>query len=149
MKKNKIKILLNFAISYKKSDFINCSIPILNDKTLITKEFPLHTSFSILPSKCFKVKKGVIENNQYIQKVQNKLKLEIIKIKSLIQELNNLFPPKHSLSEEKNTFLIAGHFDDCFEVNPSYCRWLNNKNLFYYYYENGEKKQTNVKSKLI
>ena len=138
---------LNYVLfSIKKLDFINVNNPILNDKTLITKDFPLHNSFSILPKDCFNIKGGKFENIEFIQSIQNKIKSESLSSGFDESKLNSYFIPKNELgNKEKNEFLIFGHFNECFNVNSSFCRWLNNDDLYFYYYN---KKGKLCKSKL-
>ena len=118
----------------------------LNDKTLITKEFPFHSSFSILPEEIFQTKRGELMNYDYIQKIQNQLKCENIE-----EDLNDLlkenYKPTYNLSEnDENIFAIFGHFDHIFKINSSFCLWYDNKDLSYYNYkENDELYPSNIK----
>ena len=138
--------------SIKKLDFINVNNPTLNDKTLITKDFPIHNSFSILPKDCFNIKDGKLENIEYIQNIQNKIKFESLPSGFDESKLNSYFVPKHEFgAKEMNEFFIFGHFDECFKVNSSFCRWLNNNDLYFYYYnKEGKlcKSELQLKSKL-
>ena len=121
-----------FLFSINKLEFINLDTTIFNDKTFITKDFPFHNSFTILPKKYFILKKGSFENLDYIEKIQKSLSFQ--KISDNIQKkLAKIFPPKHELAEnDKNVFFIFGNFSEIFEVNYSYCRWLKNDDLYFY-----------------
>ena len=117
---------------------------IFNEKSFITKNFPYHNSFSILSSNNFKIKNKKLENYDYIESIEKQLNEEKIS-QQIENDLNKYFIPKHDLEkDEKNQFYIYGHFDNAFPVNPSFCRWLNNKNQFFYYYnKENEYKKTN------
>ena len=121
-----------FLFSINKLEFTNLDTTILNDKTFITKDFPFHNSFTILPKKYFILKKGNFENLDYIEKVQKSLSFQNIS-NNIQKKLAKIFPPKHEIAEnDKNEFFIYGNFDEIFEVNPSYCRWLKNDDLYFY-----------------
>lgn len=108
--------------------------PFLNDKTLVTKDFPFHSSFSILPEDKFDVKKGMLVEYEYIKKIQNKLIFEGIgnDLEILLRKIYKLI---YDLSKnDKNTFKIFGHFDEIFEVNNDFCIWFNNAELSFYKY---------------
>lgn len=89
-----------------------------------------------------------MEKYDYIKDIQNQLKAEIIST-NIKEDLDTFFAPKYDLKKnEKNQFYIYGHFDEMFPVNPSFCIWLNNKNLcFYYYNKENECKKTKYKNK--
>ena len=106
---------------------------IFNEKSFITKDFPYHNSFSILSSNNFKIKNKKLENYDYIESIEKQLNAEKIP-QQIENDLNKYFIPKHNLEkDEKKRFYIYGHFDNAFPANPSFCRWLNNKNQFFYY----------------
>jgi len=132
--KNNIRYFL-FSINEKKFKNLDNIIinDILNDKAFITNDFPFHNSFTILPKKYFELKNGKFINLDYIEKIQKSLSFS--KISNKIQEkLSEIFLPKHKLGEnnEKNEFFIYGNFNEIFDVNASYCRFLNNDDLFFY-----------------
>ena len=106
---------------------------IFNEKTFITNDFPLHNSFSILSRKYFEIKNNILINYSYIKNIQKSLMLEEISEEKQ-KMLNNYFILKHEKDENKNCFYIYGHFDKVFETNSSFCRWFNNNNFLFYYY---------------
>ena len=107
----------------------------LNDKTLVTKNFPFHSSFSILSKEIFEENKGKLIKYEYINKIQKTLIFEDIEgdLKKLLNKNYNLIYdlPKN----DKNTYKIFGHFDEVFEVNNDFCIWFNNDELFFYIYK--------------
>ena len=121
-----------FLFSIIEKEFKNLDNNILNDKTFITDDFPFHNSFTILPKKFFKLNEGKFKNLNYIQKIQKSLSFS--KIPNKIQKkLAGIFLPKHKLGEnENNEFFVYGNFNEIFEVNESYCRFLNNNDLYFY-----------------
>ena len=132
-----------FLFSIDELDFKNIDLNdlILNEKTLITKTFPFHSTFSILPREKFEIKNDQLINYKYIQNIQNQLIYENISndLKILLEE--NYAP---LYKKEGNEFFIFGHFDDIFDVNDYFCIWFNNNDMLFYY--KGEDKY--VKSKL-
>jgi len=127
---------LNYILfSVKELKFTQGIIPLFTDKTLITKIFPIHTAFSILPKEYFKTSKGILNNNGYIYDIQNKFTYENLS-KRLFETVNGYFKTIQPLSEnDKNEFVILGHFDEMFEVKKSFCIWLNNEDLFFYSFD--------------
>ena len=129
-----------YLFSVKDIKFTNNQL-LFNDNCLITKEFPIHSSFSILPKKMFETdKKGNLINIKYIKNLENKIKFEKIseKFKGI---LSQFFEPKNSeISPEINEFLIAGNFDEIFEVNHCFCIWVDNDNSSLIYTNKNQKK---------
>ena len=113
--------------------------PVFNDNTLITRSFPIHTSFSILPKEMFKIKDGKLCNYNYIKDIQNKLLYEKIE-DTLNILLNKFFKPVYDFDEnDKNEFFLFGNFDEVFKVNNSFSIWFNNNDLFLYTYDKNDK----------
>ena len=99
-----------------------------DDISLITEEFPIHSSFSILPKKNFeKDNKGNLKNIEDIIKLEKKLKFETIS-KELKGFISQYFIPKNSEINSKNDFLVAGSFEEMFDVNHNFCIWIDNYN---------------------
>jgi len=134
-----------FLFSINDKEFKNLDNIILNDKAFITDDFPFHNSFTILPKHFFKLKNRKFKNIDYIQKIQNSLSFS--KISNKIQKkLADIFLPKHKLGEnENNEFFIYGNFNEIFEVNESYCRFLNNDDLYFYCPKKKKKKIMKLK----
>ena len=106
--------------------------PFLNDKTLVTKNFPFHSSFSILPKQKFEENKGKFVEYKYIKKIQDTLIFEDIE-KALETLLQKEFKLIYDLTKnDKNAYKIFGHFDEIFEVNNKFCIWFNNEELCFY-----------------
>ena len=122
---NNLKYIL---FSVKEMKFMSEKLS-FDDQSLITKEFPIHSSFSILPEKTF-VKEGVkLKKFNYILDIEKKLNFKNIDDDNINTVLKQNFVPKNSLINEKdNEFLFAGDFDKTFEVNPSFCIWMHNEN---------------------
>ena len=113
----------------------NINNPFPNNKTLVTKNFPFHSSFSILPEDKFVVKKGNLVEYEYIMKIQKNLIFEDIENK-----LEIILDKKYELiydlaKNDKNTFKIFGHFEEIFKVNNDFCIWFSNKELSFYKYK--------------
>ena len=126
-----------YLFSFNNLSFDSLKSPFLNEKTLVTKDFPFHSSFSILQEDKFDIKNGMLANYEYIKTIQKKLIFEDIE-----NDLEKLLDKKYELindlaKNDKNTFKIFGHFDEIFEVNNDFCIWFNNAELsFYKYNEN-------------
>ena len=101
-----------------------------DDISLITKEFPIHSSFSILPTEIFiKNNKGHLVNMDYIKNIEKKIKFQKIskKFKGIL--LQYFILKNSEISPEINEFLIVGNFETMFDVNYSFCIWVDNDNL--------------------
>jgi len=124
---------LNYMLfSVQELTFKESKQPLLNEKTLITKIFPIHSSFSIFPKEIFEIKKGKLLEYDYIKSIQKELIYENLE-SNLIELLNKFFKPTHGLApKDKNEFILFGHFDRPFKVNNSFCLWFNNENLLFY-----------------
>lgn len=98
-----------------------------DNKSLITKEFPIHSSFSILPKELFeKDSKGHLININNIKDFEDKINFQKIS-KKFQGILLQYFKLKNSeISPEKNEFLIVGNYDKIFDVNHSFCIWVDN-----------------------
>ena len=124
---------LNYMLfSMKELCFKKIDFPIMNEKTFITKIFPIHSSFSILP------KENFLGNFDYdgVKKFQNKLNYYALE-ENLSNKLKIYFKPVEKIEEnDTNEFIIFGHFNNLFKVNNLFCLWFNNDDLFFYYYDN-------------
>ena len=140
--KNNLRYFL-FSI-YENFEFKNLDNIILNEKEFITNDFPFHNSFTILPKKYFKLKNQRFINLDYIEMIQKSLSFS--KIPDEIQiKLAEIFLPKDKLEEkESNEFFIYGNFNEIFEVNASYCRFLNNDDLYFYCPKKGKKENNEL-----
>ena len=133
---------LNYILfSIENLSFIDSKNDIFNNKSFITYNFPVQSSFSILPKNIFKIYNKKLLQREYIEKFQQSLIYENIdeELKTLINELfeNSIELP----SNDKNEYYIFGHFDKIIEVNNTVCIWFdNNSSQFYYYQENCYKK---------
>ena len=99
----------------------------MDDISLIIKEFPIHSSFSILPKKIFeKDNKGSLKNIENIIKLETKLQFQKIS-RELKGYICQYFIPKYSeINSEENDFLVAGSFKEMFDVNYNFWIWINN-----------------------
>ena len=125
-----------YLFSFNNLSFDSLKSPFLNEKTLVTKDFPFHSSFSILQEDKFDIKNGMLANYEYIKTIQKKLIFEDIE-----NDLEKLLDKKYELindlaKNDKNTFKIFGHFDEIFEVNDSFCIWFDNNDFSIYYNNN-------------
>ena len=134
-----------YLFSLKELNFKDCNIE-LDEKSLITKEFPIHSSFSILPKESFIIKDGNLKNKEFILDFENKIKFKKIS-DNLVKYLKQNFIPKHyEQSEEENEFSSAGDFNEMFNVNPNFCIWFNNETLsLIYISKNKKEKSINIK----
>ena len=124
-KENSLKYYL---FSVKELKFMNEEL-LFDDESLITNDFPIHSSFSILP-KTFFEKKGnkELKNNDYINELKKNIKFEKL-AKELESKLFKYFLPKNpKITPAKNEFLICGHFNEMFDTNYCFCIWLDNVN---------------------
>jgi len=111
---------------------------IFTEKTLITKQFPFQSSFSILPENKFTMKNKKLNDYEYIKKFQKELIFEDIEeeLKNLI---NKYFENNQELAEDdKNEFYLFGNFDEIVEVNNLFCIWFNNNDYSLYYKNNNK-----------
>ena len=109
---------------------------IFTDKTLITKQFPFQSSFSILPENKFTMKNKKLNDYEYIKNFQNELIFEDIE-EELKDLINQYFENNQDLAEDdKNEFYLFGNFDEIFEVNDLFCIWFNNEDYSFYYKNN-------------
>ena len=117
--------------------FKNIENPILNNKTFITKNFPIHSSFSILPEEKFDINNGILLQKDFIKKFQDKLIYEDIDddLKILLDE--NIILINELAKNDANIFKIFGHFKKLFDVNNNYCMWFDNTTLSFYNYSEG------------
>jgi len=127
-----------YLFSFNNLSFDSLKSPFLNEKTLVTKDFPFHSSFSILQEDKFDIKNGMLANYEYIKTIQKKLIFEDIE-----NDLEKLLDKKYELindlaKNDKNTFKIFGHFDEIFEVNNDFCIWFNNAELSFYKYNDNK-----------
>ena len=123
--KNSLKY---YFFSIKELKF-SSDILLFDDISFITEEFPIHSSFSILPKKIFeKDNKGNLKNIENIINLEKKLQFQKIprKLKGFICQY---FIPKNSeINSEKIDFLVAGSFEEIFDVNYNFCIWIDNDN---------------------
>ena len=107
----------------------------LNDKTLVTKNFPFHSSFSILLKEKFEEKEGKLVEYEYIKKIQKTLIFEDIE-RALEILLNKNYKLIYDFAKnDKNTYKIFGYFDEIFKVNNDFCIWFNNEELCFYMFK--------------
>ena len=129
-----------FLFSIDTLSFMNLedSNIIFTEKTLITKQFPFQSAFSILPENKFIIKNNKLNDYESIKNFQQKLIFEDIE-KNLKDLINDYFETNQDLAEDdKNEFYLFGHFDEIFEVNDSFCIWFDN-NDFSLFYNNNNK----------
>ena len=140
--KNSLKYYL---FSVKKLKFISEKL-LFDDESLVTKDFPIHSSFSILPKTKFeKDSKGNFKNAKEIKNLERSIKFERI-TKELKTKINQYFIPKNSkITSDKNELFLAGHFEEMFDVNHCFCIWIDNINLSFIY---TDKEKTIYKVKL-
>ena len=100
---------------------------LFDDISLITKEFPIHSSFSILPKKVFeKDNKGSLKNINYIINLEKKIQFQNIS-EELRGIISQYFLPKNpEIIPGNNDFLIVGSFKEKFDVNHRFCIWIDN-----------------------
>ena len=133
-----------YLFSIEKLCFQNDNL-IFDDKSLITKEFPVHSSFSILPKEKFKINSnGVIEKMEEIIKFEKEIKFTEISEEFKIR-INQLFKPKdNKINSEENEFLIVGNFNKKIDVNNRFCFWFDNNQLLIIYRDK-DNKEVNIK----
>ena len=135
-KENSLKYYL---FSVKNLKFMNENL-LFDNESLITKEFPIHSSFSILHKKFFeKDTKGNIINIQKIKDIEKLLKFEKISNNLNIILNQNFILKNPKTTNESNEFLIAGHFDEKFDINYNFCIWFDNLNLNLIYIDKNQK----------
>ena len=81
-----------------------------------------------------------MKNIDDIIKLEKKLKFQTIS-KELKGFINQYFIPKNSEINSKNDFLVAGSFEEMFDVNHNFCIWIDN--------DNSTLKYTNKNKKVI
>ena len=102
----------------------------LDNETLITKNFNIHFSFSILSKETFeKDKNGKIININEIIEFENKIKfIEISdEFKKIIEQYFTL--KNDEINSEENEFWIVRNFDNYFNVNHNFCFWIDNNEV--------------------
>ena len=120
----------------KKMAFENTTL-LFDDKCFITNNFPIHSSFSILPKESFETDKdGYLKEIDNIIKLEKKIKFEKID-EEILKILSQYFIPKEPT--QKNEFLKVGDFDKKFDVNYRFCIWMDNKNSSLQYYDKNRK----------
>ena len=125
-----------YLFSMKKMAFENTTL-LFDDKCFITNNFPIHSSFSILPKESFETDKdGYLKEIDNIIKLEKKIKFEKID-KEILKILSQYFIPKEPT--QKNEFLKVGDFDKKFAVNYRFCIWMDNKNSSLQYYDKNKK----------
>ena len=100
-----------------------------NDASLITKEFPIHSSYSILPKESFEIdEKGNLKKLNDIIKLEKQLTFKKIP-EEILKMIHQYFILKdNSISDKNNDFFIAGNFDEKFDVNYCFCMWMDHEN---------------------
>ena len=130
-----------FCFSVENVGFENGNLS-FDNKSLITNNFPPHSSFSILPKNCFETDyKGKLLKMEYINEKENSFKFEKI-TGDLKGILNQYFVPKDNLNMKNNEFLIAGSYNEIFEVNHCFCVWMDNHKLSLIYTDKNKKVYT-------
>ena len=135
-----------YLFSVEKLCFENEQL-LFDDICLITKEFPIHSSFSILPMESFE-----INENRCLTKFDDIMKLEKqINFRKVPEEILKILSQYFILKDssipvDKNEFLIVGDFNDKFDVNYCFCIWLDYKRSTLIY-KNKNKKIFEIKLK--
>ena len=125
-KENSLKYYL---FSIEKLSFSNEKIT-LDNESLITKNFNIHSSFSILSKETFeKDKNGKIISMKEIIEFENKIKfIEISdEFKKIIEQYFTL--KNDEINSEENEFWIVRNFDNYFNVNHNFCFWIDNNEV--------------------
>jgi hypothetical protein len=78
---------------------------------------------------------------EYINEKENSFKFEKI-TGDLKGILNQYFVPKDNLNMKNNEFLIAGSYNEIFEVNHCFCIWMDNHKLSLIYTDKNKKVYT-------
>ena len=125
--------------SFEKMKF-NKNKPFNLNDCLITKKFPFHNYFSILPDSKFE---SLEDNYDEIIKYKNLFTFIPIKGENenklkLIFKINN----KSSLFNPNNKYAIFGFFDKIQDFSKKFCIWYNVKEKKIYYYKNDDIKST-------
>ena len=125
-----------FLFSINELTFMQLNNIIFSDKTLITRQFPVQSSFSILPEEKFIMENNKLIDYEFIKNFQRMLIYEDIEegLKDLINKyfiINN-----DSEKDDKNEFYLFGNFDEIMKTNDSFCVWFNNNDLSLYYIDN-------------
>ena len=114
----------------------------LND-CLITKKFPFHNYFSILPDNKFKS----LEDN-YDEIIKYKNLFTFIPIKDENEKKlkwNFKIKNKSTSFNPNNEYAICGFFDNIQNFSKKFCIWYNVKKMKIYYYENDDIKSIEEK----
>jgi hypothetical protein len=132
---NSLKYLL---FSVEKVEFQNKTLE-LDEKSLITKKFPIHSSFSILPKE--KIVEAIKDNKKakkYIAEMEEKIELRELpkKVKGIISQF--FIPKDNAIKPDDNDFFIVSDFPEYFNVNPKFCLWFNNEELSIKYYDKND-----------
>ena len=135
----KENILKYYLFSIDKLCFSNEKI-LFDKESLITKDFPFQSSFSILSKETFgKDNKGKLINMKNIIEFEKTIKFIKIsdKFKKIIEQY---FILKNSeIHSEENEFSIVGNFENYFNVNHNFCFWIDNNELSIIYHGKNEK----------
>ena len=133
-----------YLFSIEELSFKNLKFPIFTNKTLITKTFPVQSSFSILPKEKFSVYNLKLRNKTYIDEFQKNLIFEELD-ENLLIEINHYFVSSQKLANnDKNEFYLFGHFDKLIDVNNSFCIWYNNKKFCFCYNIDGKNEDIKI-----
>ena len=126
-KENSLKYHL---FSIKEVKFIDQSLN-LDENSLITKTFPIHSSFSILRKQTIKdVIDGVIKTKKFAAKIEENINIRDIPDKIKMKFKNSFLPKdKFNKSENNNFWMIYESNEEPFDVNPNFCFWFNNEEL--------------------
>jgi len=113
---------------------------------LITKEFPFHNHFSILPDTKFKFENILLDNYNEIIKYKNLFTFIVIKGENEKKlkwnfKINN----NSSLFNPNNKYAIFGFFDNIQDFSKKFCIWYNVKEMKIYYYEKDDIKSIEEK----
>ena len=124
----------------------NQNKPFNLEDCLITKKFPFHNYFSILPDTKFKFENILSDNYDEIIKYKNLFTFILIKDENekklkWIFKINN----KSTSFNPNNEFAICGFFDNIQNFSKKFCIWYNVKEMKIYYYENDDIKSIEEK----
>ena len=128
-----------YLFSVEKLCFENEQL-LFDDICLITKEFPIHSSYSILPKESFEIdEKGNLKKLNDIIKLEKQLTFKKIP-EEILKMIHQYFILKdNSISDKNNDFFIAGNFDEKFDVNYCFCMWMDHENSTLIYYDKHKK----------
>ena len=130
----------NYKIPYLEFSFedmkFNKNKPFILKDCFITKNFPFHNCFSILPDNKFKFKN--LNENNYEEIIKYKNLFDFIPIEGEIKnQLNWIFKinNKSSPFNPNNDYAIFGFFDKMHDFNKKFSIWYNTKENKIYYYK--------------